>query len=295
MAKEKEVKDTSYCIGILSHILHCKELPKGARLLYIEIATWCEQIGYCIQKNIYFSKAIGVSTVTISKWIKQLDDKQFIQSEYEGIYKRILFLGNTDKWIVEKYKEEFKKGQLLNYKKWGKHDGWIYLLRYKEFFKIGITQSRNPNKRLNVYKHYNPFKKEIIFCEYMSDYIKIEEVIKAKFSDKYKKGTTEWFIFSDKDVSKIKKFVLKKKEQYLLKKRHKAELIREHKVGLTDTQSRVNDNILLYGAPVLETGAPKEKDSFIDDFKIITKEWKDKKGQIVGTDTIDYEEKKQED
>lgn len=290
MAKEKDFKDTSYCVGIPSYVLHCKELPKGARLLYIEIATWCEQIGYCLQKNEYLSKVIGVSTVTISKWIKQLYDKKFIQCEYEGIYKRIIFLWDTDKWIVEKYKKEFKNGQITNYKKWGKHDGWIYLLRYEKFFKIDITQSRNPNKRLNVYNNYNPFKKEIIFCEYISDYIKIEEIIKVKFSHKCKKGTTEWFIFSDKDVSKIKEFVLKKRKQYLLKKKHKVELKETHKVELMDTQSRVNDIPKVYGTPVLETGVPEDNTSFIDDFNIETKEYVNKEGQTIGIDTIDYEE-----
>lgn len=287
MTKEKDSDNKgSYHISIPSKVLHCKDIARGAKLLYIEIAMRCEKVGYCNQKNIHFSKLLDVSTVTISKWIQQLD-KKFIKCKRQGQYNRIIFLSNTTEWFIKKCVNQIKKGEIITY---NNYSGWIYLLKYGKFFKIGTTKYKNPTKRLNTYDKTNPFEKEIIFCEYILKCRRAEETIKTEFSHKCKKGTTEWFVFSDKDVSEIKKFVLKKSEQYLLKKEHKAELIQRHKIGLKDTQSRVNDNILLLETSALETDVSKDNNNFIDDFKIKTKKWKDEKGQTVGTDIIDYEE-----
>lgn len=63
------------------------------------------------------------------------------------------------------------------------------------------------------------------------------------------------------------------------------------KIYLKASLSKVKDNISkdILGTSVLETDVPKDNNNFIDDFKIETKEWVNKKGQTVGTDTISYE------
>lgn len=83
-------------ISIPKKVLYCKKIPRGAKLLYIEISMWCERDDCCYQRNIYFSKLFGVSVVTISKWVKELREQKFIKCKYKK-YLRIIFLRKVGK------------------------------------------------------------------------------------------------------------------------------------------------------------------------------------------------------
>ena len=91
-------------------------ITPNAKLLYGEITALSTQKGYCFARNKYFANLYGVSIVSISKWIKELIDNNFIESEiiYKEGTKEILnrYLRIIGEGIKEKFntpiKEKFK-------------------------------------------------------------------------------------------------------------------------------------------------------------------------------------------
>lgn len=106
----------NYYAIIPANVRYDPELTPNAKLLYGEITALCNEKGYCWASNSYFSELYGVSKVSISKWIKQLTEKGYINSEiqYKGgtkeIFNRYLRIVNDP--IKEKLntpiKEKFK-------------------------------------------------------------------------------------------------------------------------------------------------------------------------------------------
>lgn len=85
--KRKKIYETT----IPANVRYCNTIPTGARLLYSEIAFICKTEGCCHQRNKNFSKLFEVNIITISRWIKNLREKGFIQCKYKK-YLRIISL-----------------------------------------------------------------------------------------------------------------------------------------------------------------------------------------------------------
>lgn len=91
-------------------------ITPNAKLLYGEITCLCNKEGYCYATNDYFSKLYNVSKISISKWIKELKDNHFIETEiiYKEGSKEILnrYIRIIKDPIKEKFntpiKEKFK-------------------------------------------------------------------------------------------------------------------------------------------------------------------------------------------
>lgn len=91
-------------------------ITPNAKLLYGEITCLCNKEGYCYATNDYFSKLYNVSKISISKWIKELKDNNFIETEiiYKEGSKEILnrYIRILKDPIKEKFntpiKEKFK-------------------------------------------------------------------------------------------------------------------------------------------------------------------------------------------
>lgn len=62
------------------------DITPNAKLLYGEITALSSKEGFCFASNQYFADLYKVSKVSISKWIKELTDNKFIESEI--IYKQ---------------------------------------------------------------------------------------------------------------------------------------------------------------------------------------------------------------
>lgn len=77
MAEDKK----NYYAIIPANIRYDKDLTANAKLLYGEITALCNEKGYCWASNDYFSKLYNVSKKTISTWIRQLKDKNYIKVE----------------------------------------------------------------------------------------------------------------------------------------------------------------------------------------------------------------------
>lgn len=77
--------ERSYYAIIPANVRYDKELTPNAKLLYGEITALTNEKGYCWATNNYFAELYDVSKVSISKWINQLADKGYINTEI--IYK----------------------------------------------------------------------------------------------------------------------------------------------------------------------------------------------------------------
>lgn len=99
----------SYYAIIPANIRYDSSITPNAKLLYGEITALCNEKGYCWANNEYFASLYGVSKVSISKWIRQLVEKGYIDSvlEYKEGTKEILnrYLTIVNDPIKEKFKD----------------------------------------------------------------------------------------------------------------------------------------------------------------------------------------------
>lgn len=73
-----EIKKSYYAI-VPANVRYNKYLTNGAKLLYGEITALSNQNGYCWASNSYFAKLYNVSNKTISRWISQLNNNNYIK------------------------------------------------------------------------------------------------------------------------------------------------------------------------------------------------------------------------
>ena len=86
----------SYYAVIPANVRYDDDIPANAKLLYGEITALCNDKGYCWASNDYFAKLYNVSNRSITRWIKSLTDKGYIDyliGPQEG-NKRYLYLPN---------------------------------------------------------------------------------------------------------------------------------------------------------------------------------------------------------
>jgi len=112
----------NYYAVIPSTVRYDQNLTANAKLLYGEITCLTDQDGNCFAGNEYFAKLYEVSTVSISKWIAQLINANYITVKYvykedtKQIIKRIITLAVGGKEKLTTYitkvngggKEKFK-------------------------------------------------------------------------------------------------------------------------------------------------------------------------------------------
>ena len=97
----------NYYAVIPAEVRYSKELTPNAKLLYAEITALCNMNGKCTASTQYFCRLYEVSRVSIQKWLKTLEDNNYIKRV--NIYKqgskeietRVITLVNTP--IQEKF------------------------------------------------------------------------------------------------------------------------------------------------------------------------------------------------
>lgn len=94
---ERDIVKSYYAI-IPATVRYDKNLTANAKLLYGEITALCNEKGYCWAKNEYFAELYGTSEKTITRWINDLKNKNYIDTElkvfrYEdGTVKKVRYI-----------------------------------------------------------------------------------------------------------------------------------------------------------------------------------------------------------
>ena len=104
----------NYYAVIPAEVRYSKNLTPNAKLLYAEITALCNMNGKCTASTQYFCRLYEVSRVSIQKWLKNLEDNNYIKRV--NIYKqgskeilsRVITLINTP------YKEKFTDNTNIN-------------------------------------------------------------------------------------------------------------------------------------------------------------------------------------
>jgi hypothetical protein len=69
----------NYYAVIPAEVRYNKKLTPNAKLLYAEITALCNMNGKCTASTQYFCKLYEVSKVSIQKWLKILEDNNYIK------------------------------------------------------------------------------------------------------------------------------------------------------------------------------------------------------------------------
>lgn len=77
------MNEPSYYAVIPANVRYDKNLTPRAILLYGEITSLCSKNGFCWASNQYFANLYGVSKVSVSKWISELENNGYIVTHIE--------------------------------------------------------------------------------------------------------------------------------------------------------------------------------------------------------------------
>lgn len=98
--KEDIEENRNYFAIIPANVRYDDKISANAKLLYGEITSLCNDKGICWAGNEYFANLYKTTKVTISRWIKQLKDNDYIRvqifykKDTKEIDKRIITISN---------------------------------------------------------------------------------------------------------------------------------------------------------------------------------------------------------
>lgn len=102
----KSLEPNYYSI-IPAPVRYDKRLIPNAKILYAEITSLTNQLGFCYASNRYFQDLYKVSKQAINTWLKQLE-------EY-GYIKRHIYRDKDSKQILNRYITIFEKPIHVNF------------------------------------------------------------------------------------------------------------------------------------------------------------------------------------
>ena len=119
------VKENKESIGYYSVIpatvLYNKELKANEKLLYAIITSLACKEGYCFASNKYLAEKLDVNPKTISSWISDLKNKNFIvveliRNENNQIIQRKIYINDVPYPLNNGYQYQSKNGQAIHQK-----------------------------------------------------------------------------------------------------------------------------------------------------------------------------------
>lgn len=119
--EEKIGNKVGYYSIIPSKILYNKELKANEKLLYAMITSLACKEGYCFATNNYFAEELGVHPKTISSWISDLREKNYlkvdiVRNENKQIIQRKIYINDVPYPLNNGYQYQSKNGQAINQK-----------------------------------------------------------------------------------------------------------------------------------------------------------------------------------
>lgn len=91
--QEKETQQQPNYYGFLPAIVrYCPNISDGAKVLFAEFSALTVKYGFCNASNSYFSKIYKKDERTISRWISELSNNDFIKVVVEKNYFRRIYL-----------------------------------------------------------------------------------------------------------------------------------------------------------------------------------------------------------
>ena len=104
---------------IPSRILYNKQLKANEKLLYAMITSLACKEGFCFATNNYFAEELGVHPKTVSSWISDLRDKNFIKvdlirNENKQIIQRKIYINDVPYPLNNGYLYQSKNGQAIH-------------------------------------------------------------------------------------------------------------------------------------------------------------------------------------
>ena len=91
----------SYYSIIPATVRYDHNLKANEKLMYGEITALASKNGYCWAENRYFAELYDVHKITISNWLKNLEDNGYIRTELKYVYgtkqvsKRLIYINDT--------------------------------------------------------------------------------------------------------------------------------------------------------------------------------------------------------
>jgi hypothetical protein len=171
---------------------------KGLQLLFEEIWENGKKIGisFCPNHDILPSHEEINSIVGRMQQLKnKMTDKE-IKEHNKKIEKKLYDLEEEQLFGTENIEKE------RNIK-----EGYVYIIKASKYFKIG--RALNHGQRIKRYIVENPDEIEVILCEKVKDYIKVEKDLHWIVS--HKNHNREWFNLDDKDLNTLKSYIEGKK------------------------------------------------------------------------------------
>lgn len=118
----KENKDNvGYYSVIPATILYNKELKANEKLLYAIITSLACKEGYCFASNKYLAEKLDINPKTISSWISDLKNNNFIvveliRNENNQIIQRKIYINDVPYPLNNGYHYQSKNGQTIHQK-----------------------------------------------------------------------------------------------------------------------------------------------------------------------------------
>ena len=162
------VKENKESIGYYSVIpatvLYNKELKANEKLLYAIITSLACKEGYCFASNQYLAEKLDVNPKTISSWISDLKDKNFvivelIRNENKQIIQRRIYINDVPYPLNNGYQYQSKNGQAIHQK--------VEDNNIRNNNKINNKEQRN---FLSNYENQREYSKEFLESLYANRY-----------------------------------------------------------------------------------------------------------------------------
>ena len=118
---EENKESIGYYSVIPATVLYNKELKANEKLLYAIITSLACKEGYCFASNKYLAEKLDVNPKTISSWISDLKDKNFvivelIRNENKQIIQRRIYINDVPYPLNNGYQYQSKNGQAIHQK-----------------------------------------------------------------------------------------------------------------------------------------------------------------------------------